>query len=56
MRDKIKFIGEMLFFLFVATPLCFTLLFIIEIAFLPQTIKNLLQCTKLTMFRLFRRK
>jgi hypothetical protein len=56
MRKNLELIGEMLFFLFVATPLCFTLLFIIEIAFLPQTIKNLLQCTKLTMFRHFRRK
>lgn len=56
MRKNLELIGELLFFFFVATPLCFSLLFIIEIAFLPQTIKNLLQCTKLTMFRLFRRK
>lgn len=56
MRKNLKFIGELLFFFFVATPLCFSLLLLIEIAFLPQTIKNLLQCTKLTMFRLFRRK
>lgn len=56
MRKKMEFIGELLFFLFVATPICYTLLLLIEIAFFPQTIKNLLRCTKLMMFRLFRRK
>jgi hypothetical protein len=56
MRKKVEFISELLFFLFVATPLCFSLLLLIEIFYLPQTIKNLLQCTKVMMFRPFRRK
>lgn len=56
MRKKLAFIGEFLFFFLVATPICYSLLLLIEIAFLPQTIKNLFKCTKLMMFRLFRRK
>lgn len=53
---NVKIILELLFFIFVSTPLCFFILFMIEIAYFPQTIKNLLQCTKLMMFRHFRRK
>ncbi len=54
--QNVKTLLELLWFIFFSIPLCFFVLLLIEIAYLPQTIKNLLQCTKLMMFRHFRRK
>lgn len=54
--QNVKTLLELLWFIFFSIPLCLVVLLFIEIAYFTQTIKNVLQCTKLMMFRHFPRK